>query len=247
MYLQEGVLQIKTSVNTISETRPYTYQTSNGQQKEVASAFVLKDNIIQFDFPKGYNKNLPLVIDPYLVFSTYSGSFTDNWGFTATYDADGNLYSGGIDFGNRFPATIGTFQFQFAGYIDVAILKYSPDGRRLLFATYLGGAGAEVPHSMIVNSSNELIIMGTTSSENFPTSDNAYDRSFNMGDNITPMGGVSYLLGSDLFLSKLNSMGNILEGSTFLGGSRNDGINVATNVTRSYGDEFRGEVNIDKE
>jgi gliding motility-associated-like protein len=247
MYLQDGVLQIKTSVNTISETKPYTYQEVNGKETEVASTFVLKGNIVQFDFPKGYNKKLPLVIDPYLVFSTYSGSFTDNWGFTATYDGNGNLYSGGIEFGNRFPATIGAFQFKFAGYIDVAILKYSPDGRSLLFATYLGGDGAEVPHSMIVNARNELVVMGTTSSANFPTTMNAYDQTFNGGDNFTPMDGVSYVSGSDLFLAKLNSTGNILTGSTLLGGSRNDGINVATNVTRSYGDQFRGEVNIDKE
>jgi hypothetical protein len=152
VYLQDGMLQVKTSVNTVTETKPYTYQPLNGQPKEVASKFVLKNNILHFQFPKGYNKTLPLVIDPYLVFSTYSGSFTDNWGFTATNDPQGNLYSGGIEFGNRFPATIGAFQFSFSGYIDIAILKYSPDGKRLLYATYLGGAGAELPHSMIVNS-----------------------------------------------------------------------------------------------
>ncbi len=54
MYLQDGVLQIKTSVNTMSETKPYTYQPDGDREKEVASRFVLKNNIIQFDFPKGY-------------------------------------------------------------------------------------------------------------------------------------------------------------------------------------------------
>ena len=39
-----------------------------------------------------------LVIDPVLVFSSYSGSTSDNWGFTATYDNLGHAYGGGAQF-----------------------------------------------------------------------------------------------------------------------------------------------------
>jgi hypothetical protein len=244
--LQEGTLQIKTTVNTITESKPYSYQLTGGAEKEVASTFVLKNNLVQFSFPKGYNKNLPLIIDPYLVFSTYSGSFSDNWGFTATPDTTGNLYSGGIEFGALFPTTIGAFQFEFANYVDVAILKYNPTGSTLLYATYLGGIAADVPHSMIVNSNNELIIMGTTGSIDFPITSNAYDNTFNAGEAIFTEASIEYTSGSDLFVAKLNATGNVLSGSTFLGGSSNDGINVSGGVIKSYGDEFRGEVNIDE-
>lgn len=244
--LQEGTLQVKTTVNTMTETKPYSFQPQNGAEKEVASRFVLNKDILQFEFPKGYNRNLPLIIDPYLVFSTYSGSFSDNWGFTATPDAEGNVYSGGIEFGSLFPATIGAFQFRFAGQVDVAILKYNPTGNTLLYATYLGGINAELPHSMIVNANNELIIMGTTGSGNFPVTANAYDSTFNGGENIFTDAAIEYISGSDLFVAKLNTTGNILMGSTFLGGSSNDGINISAQVIKSYGDEFRGEVNIDE-
>ena len=48
-------------------------------------------------------------------------------------------------------------------------------------STYLGGDSDELPHSMVVNSSNELFIFGTTSSINFPTTNGAYQTSFNGG------------------------------------------------------------------
>jgi gliding motility-associated-like protein len=247
--LQEGFLQIRTSVNTVTETKPYSYQPVSGIEQEIPAEFKLQGNILQFSFPKGYNASLPLVIDPVLVFSTYSGSFTDNWGFTATFDNEGNLYSGGIEFGTRFPVTTGVFQFTFAGEIDVALLKFSPDGKRLLYATYLGGSASDVPHSMIVNASNELIVMGTTSSLNFPFSMDAYDKNFNGGPSIDPLGnngGITYDKGSDIFITKFNAAGNGVVGSTFVGGSGNDGINSINDLTRSYGDQFRGEVNIDE-
>ncbi|MBL8156787.1 MAG: hypothetical protein JNM70_21600, partial [Anaerolineae bacterium] len=48
-----------------------------------------------------------LVIDPVVVFSTYSGSNADNFGSTATYDESGHLYGGGSTFGVGYPNTVG--------------------------------------------------------------------------------------------------------------------------------------------
>jgi hypothetical protein len=78
-------------VNTVTEQKPYAYQIIDGKQKEVACNFQLKDNVVSFVFPKGYRKKLPLVIDPTLVYSSYTGATADNWGFTATYDNAGNI------------------------------------------------------------------------------------------------------------------------------------------------------------
>ncbi len=252
--LKDGFLVTTTTVNTVTETPPYSYQQGNGGQQEVASRYVLRGNVLTFAFPDGYRRDAPLVIDPYLVFSTYSGSFTDNWGFTATYDEAGNLYSGGIDFGSRFPATTGAFQVRFSGQTDVAILKYNPEGTGLLYATYIGGGGTDIPHSLIINKADELIIFGTTASVNFPTTQGAYDRTFNGGAFVDPLnsnpnvggGGISYLTGSDLFVSRINATGSTLAASTYIGGSRNDGLNVnAESTIKNYGDQFRGDVNVD--
>jgi PKD repeat protein len=245
---ETGQTIIKTSVGEFKEAQPYSYQLINKKTVDVNSRIVLSDNNrVQFFLPKDYNHSEILTIDPELVFSTFSGSRADNWGHTATYDAQGNLYSGGTVFGIGFPATTGAFQVRYANVIDVGILKFSPDGSELLYATYLGGNGTEVPNSLIVNSKNELLIFGTTSSTNFPTSTNAYQKIFGGGQYAEPLSSVEFLNGSDIFVSKLNAGGSQLTASTYMGGRNNDGISAINTVIRNYGDSFRGEVELDGE
>src|SRR5690606_21696571 len=191
---------------------------------------------------------LPLIIDPTLIFSTYSGSFADNFGFTATYDSKGYLYSGGNVFALGYPTTVGAFQVSYGGgNIDVAITKYDVTGTNLIYSTYLGGNGSEIPHSLVVNNYDELFVFGTTGSANFPVSANAYDQTFNGGTNITGVGmGFVYPNGCDIFITRFNVAGTAIQASTYLGGSGNDGINVAGGLKANYADESRGEIDIDK-
>ena len=253
LFLEENELHIVTSLNEIVEQEPYAYQVIDGQKKRVPCRFKLDGYQVGFEFPMGYDTSYELVIDPVLIFSTYSGSPADNWGNTATFDDTGKLYSGGItnhfrggNFLGEFPATAGAYQTTWGGIWDVAILKYDSAGANVEYATYLGGAGSETPHSLIVNSQDELILFGTTSSTNFPTTVDAYRTSFQGGTNVTPLGGVPFTNGSDIFIAKLNSEGSQLTGSTFLGGAQNDGLNPLNgNLTRNYGDQQRGEVFID--
>ena len=44
------------------------------------------------------------------------------------------------------------------GGTDVAITKYDTSGTQRINSTYLGGGMDELPHSMIVNSVNELFV-----------------------------------------------------------------------------------------
>ncbi|NJL14563.1 MAG: hypothetical protein HC913_17215 [Microscillaceae bacterium] len=246
IFLQDGNLHLQTSMGEIIEKKPYCYQLIEGQKKEVPSEFLLSGQEVRFHFPEGYDRSQALIIDPELVFSTYSGSVSDNWGSTATFDNEGNLYSGGIVFGAGFPTTSGAFDLSFGGGFDVGILKFSADGTELRYATYLGGNDAEFPHSMIVDNQNNLIILGTTSSLNFPITSGAFQTSFAGGQAFQPLSGLTYGFGSDLFISKLNASGNALLGSTFLGGSTNDGINVSAEAgILNYGDQFRGEIIVD--
>ncbi|MCF0057876.1 gliding motility-associated C-terminal domain-containing protein [Dyadobacter sp. CY356] len=244
---ESGQTLVKTSVGSFKEAQPYSFQTINNRTSDVASKIVLSEgNRIQYAFPKDYNHSAILTIDPELIFSTFSGSIADNWGHTATYDGQGNLYSGGTVFGAGFPATVGAFQVKFAAIVDVGILKYTPDGSQLVYATYLGGNDTEVPNSLIVNSKNELLIFGTTASTNFPVSANAYQKVFGGGQFTEPVSGLAFLNGSDIFVSGLSTDGTKLTASTFVGGKNNDGISVTDNVkVKNYGDSFRGEIELD--
>lgn len=229
--LRKGALSLKTEFTELVEQKPYAYQLINGVKKEVACEFVLKNKTITYKLPQGYNKNYELIIDPLLVFAAQSGSTADNFGMTATYDAFGNLYSGGIIFDIGYPTSLGAYSSTFFGpafygNTDVVITKYNSSGNALLFSTYLGGNHTETVNSLIVDKNDNLCFYGVTGSSNFPTTTNAYDNTFNGGVLIGFINnGHRFTYGTDIYVAKFNTTGTTLLASTYIGGSANDGIN----------------------
>ncbi|MBX2966379.1 MAG: gliding motility-associated C-terminal domain-containing protein [Cyclobacteriaceae bacterium] len=246
LYLDNGNLFIETSVGHLIEKKPFTYQVIEGVMCEVKSHYVLENNRIRFFFPEGYDACYELVIDPLLIFSTYSGSTADNWGSTATPGEGGTLYSAGImrgALGGTFPATPGAFQTTYGGGYDVAILKYDSTGSQLLYASHLGGSSNDTPHSLVMDYNGDLIVLGTTSSLDFPVTQNAFSQTFSGGPFTSSNVIEAYPNGSDIFVSRISASGDELKASTFLGGSGNDGINpISGPLTRNYGDEMRGDI-----
>ena len=256
-----GNLLVKTSVGTIIERAPHAWQTTaTGQRQAVVCRYVLAGTVVRFALGK-YDTGRPLTIDPVVVFATYSGSVANNWGFTATYDPQGNLYSGGIAFEAGYPANPGAFQTTFAGLIDIAIIKYNTSVSGLaarVWATYLGGDKADFPHSLVVNNQGELLVLGSSGSADYPTTLGALQSTFGGGTVASPFGyGAPYNspTGSDLVITRLAADGAALVGSTFLGGSGNDGLlplnpSVSPNsavpqLAHNYGDPFRGDILVD--
>lgn len=260
-------LIIKTTLNEMVEHEPYAYQVIDGKTIEVPCNYVLKKNTVSFSFPQGYNKEYELIIDPVLVFATSSGSVADNFGFTATYDAKGNLYSGGIAFFPGYPV-VNAYDSTYNGVStgapdsipDVVITKYDSTGTYLHYSTYIGGAhSSETVSSLIIDSQNDLFLFGATGSFDFPTTKGAYDTTFNGGGpaEVFTGSGTHYSWGSDIYVAKLSPGGNQLLASTFIGGSKNDGLNVNNlpsssggeigpdSMQYNYGDQYRGEIQLD--
>ena len=221
-----GNLRIATDVGTITELAPHAWQTdAAGQEHPVACAFSLAGHRVGFQVGR-YDATRPLVIDPTVVFATYTGSTADNWGHTATYDSQGNLYSAGTVFAQGYPTTFGAFDPTFNGSVDVAIIKYNPAANgpsARIYATYLGGEGTDVAHRLAVDGAGELVLLGTTSSAGFPHSLFSSSR-FKGGPSISPEYSFEYPQGTDLFVTRLSADGRRLLGSTFLGGSGTDGL-----------------------
>ena len=251
IWLKKGVLHIKTSLNELTELLPVAYQIINNVRKEIKCSYQLKNDRIRFSFPEGYNRNNDLIIDPVLVFSSFSGSYANNFGYTASFDSKGFLYAGGSVFQTSelggYPVTTGAYQTEWAGiHTDMGLSKYDTTGHNLIYSTYLGGTKADLPHSLYVNDNYELYILGTTGSFDFPTSADAYDNSFNGGPYTTTFGyGIAFQYGIDMVISRLSSDGTALLSSTYLGGSSNDGFNSAPALKYNYGDEFRGDIFVD--
>lgn len=231
-------LIIGTSVGELKELAPYSYQPTQAGRKEVNARYIIKGNELHFSV-KNYDATAVLVIDPTLVFCSFTGSRADNWGFTATYGADGSMYGGGIVREEGFPVSVGAFESSYQGGgedWDMGIIKLSPDGSKRVYATYIGGKLDEQPHSLIVNAQQELIIAGRTKSNDYPV----------MGIGKVGAGG-SY----DIVVTKLNAAGTALVGSLRIGGTGDDGVNIKTgrdgenSLQQNYGDDGRSEVIVD--
>jgi len=237
-------LVIGTSVGDLKELNPYSYQYDVKGKKEVSCKYRLKNDIVSFDV-KDYDRASTLIIDPTLIFCSFTGSTADNWGFTATYGPDGSMYGGGIVFGAGFPVSPGAFQTTFAGGsasgfgngFDIGIIKLTPNGNNRVYATYIGGSGNEMPQSLVCDPQGELVVAGRSSSPDYPTKPSG---------NLNGTGG-----GFDIIITKLNAAGTALIGSKRIGGSANDGANItdygggATSLQHNYGDEARSEVILD--
>ncbi len=253
--LERGALRLKTTVNELVEQSPYAYQWINGKRVEVPCEFALENNTVHFNFPSGYNRGFELIIDPQVVFSASSGSIASNFGHACTYDADGNLYSGGIVYGTGYPIKLGVDNVFHGGNEDVVITKYNTLGTDIVYSTYLGGLSDEIVTSLMVDASNNLFLFGVTGSDDFPVSANACYPSFKGGPAYNPHvnNGNDYPDGTDIFVSKFSAKGDALLGSTFIGGSLNDGINSndvnpgpLDSLQYNYGDYYRGELELDK-
>lgn len=240
----EGNLHTKHPFGEIIESAPKAWNLDeNGKKSYVEIAFQLKDNIVSYILLGNFNKNQTLVIDPELTFSTFTGSTSDNWGFTAAPDQSARVFAAGIAFGTGYPIVTGSFDPSFnGGSFDIGISKFNALGTQLIFSSYIGGLGVETPHSIVCNANNELYIMGATSSADFPMPGTPFDASFNGGGSFTE-NGLTFN-GSDIYVTRLSANGASLLSSTFMGGSGTDGINSSV-LHYNYGDQFRGSIELD--
>lgn len=260
LMLRGDNLVVRTSVLDIVELAPYAYQIVGWDTVEVPASYELRGDVVTIALG-AYNADWPLVIDPYLHFSTYTGSTADNWGTTSAYDSYKNCYTAGLVFGNGYPTSVGAYDGSFNGSVDVGIFKFDTNGTHRHYATYLGGSYADMPHSMFVNAFDELVIFGTTGSGDFPVTPSAFDTSFNGGTYLRYENDqtIVYPNGSDIFISRFSADGTHLQASTYVGGTGNDGLNYESwfnsgnnsfdiimlgndSLYFNYGDGARGEL-----
>jgi len=151
-----------------------------------------------------------------LIFGTYlGGSGEDDAIMGVRLDADRNLYVAGHTKSVDFPVTPGAPQAQAGGQSDCYLAKVSADGRRLLYATYLGGRENEfAEHRLALTPDGCMLLSGFAGSANFPTTEGVFQRSSKgRGDG---------------FLTRLSADGTRWRFSTLLGGSQNDNMLMPT-------------------
>lgn len=202
-----GELEVSTLWGTIVESCPYIYQIDGEDQIVLSGTYeIISDNSFGFAVDvEQYNSNLPLIIDPVLIYSSYLGGWAGDFGWGIEIDSTGDMYLSGQTTSSSFPVVF-PYQDAFAGATDVFVTKMGLDGT-LEFSTFFGGIGQEEYPRLATDNEYNVYVSGRTYSEDFPVYA-AYSSSLNGN--------------SDVFAFKMNSTGDVLLFSTFLGGNSDD-------------------------
>ncbi|MBI5307397.1 MAG: SBBP repeat-containing protein [Planctomycetes bacterium] len=116
-----------------------------------------------------------------LVYSTFLGGSSDDYGYGIALDASGNAYVTGDTESTDFPTTTGAFDTSHNGGADAFVTKLSPTGSALVYSTFLGGSSYDNGDGIALDASGNAYVTGYTYSTNFPITPGVFDTSFNGG------------------------------------------------------------------
>jgi hypothetical protein len=103
-----------------------------------------------------------------LAWFSYLGGTGTDFGLDIILDKDNNVYVGGITESTDFPVVDAVQSKSGGAGRDSFVAKVSPDGRKLIYSTFLGGSAEDSGAFLALNPEGNLIAVGQTSSENFP-------------------------------------------------------------------------------
>ncbi|MGA8221160.1 MAG: kelch repeat-containing protein [Candidatus Acidiferrales bacterium] len=258
---EAGDVVANTNDGQVFLRKPVMYQLSaenfaasnsgDAARKYVNGRFILRGkNRVSFE-PADYDSSRPLIIDPVFVFASYLGGSAVDTAIGIAIDSNGNAYVTGGTLSADFPKATNTYggtgancggadgDLAFACG-DAFLSKINPTGTTLISSTYFGGSDADIGISVTLDPSNNVYLVGSTRSANFPNFSGvpgtpAFQSQLNEGG-ITPCGtGAAPHPCDDGFIVKVSPAGTAIY-SSFLGGSDADTIyNVAAD---SSGDAF---------
>ncbi|MBP9008611.1 MAG: SBBP repeat-containing protein, partial [Methanospirillum sp.] len=222
---EDGSLQVVTSFGNLTERAPYSYQVIDGNTIEVESSYQIFENG-EVGYTIGeYDPVYPLIIDPYLEYSTLLGGNLEDYGMDIARDSSGDVYVTGYtsscNFPLRDPTVINTAYLKFNGsychnsrdaFITKIGINQTTGNASITFSTYLGGDKADFGRGIAVDSLKNIYVTGDTFSEDFPI--------------MLPFAYGDRLHGSnDAFVIKLDPTGAIIRWSDYLGGNFADQAN----------------------
>ncbi len=214
---RQGNLVLHTQKGVLRQHRPIVYQEINGHKKVIAGSYVLLGKQEVGFKVATYEPSQRLVIDPVLSYSTYLGGSSGDIGRALAVDLQGNVYVAGGTGSSDFP-TKNALDSTLGGG-DAFVTKFNPNASAtasLVYSTYLGGSSSDDGNGIATDLRGNVYVTGSTSSVDFPTSENAFARNLSSFSNA--------------FVTKLNEGGDRLLYSTYLGGSGGNGANYGNAI-----------------
>ncbi len=208
--MNNGSIVYKNRLGQITENKPISFQ----NQIPIETSFIVNNNTISFSVPI-YDSKQDLIIDPSLVWATYYGGSSSDYGAGCTVDTSKNLYLAGYSNSTTAIAS-GGYQNSFGGgNYDAFLVKFNPSGTRL-WATYYGGSDDDQGKYCALDANGNIYLTGQTRSSS----------------NIASSGHQNSLGGNeDGFLVKFNASGTRIW-ATYYGNTGDDyGNSIAIDVS----------------
>jgi hypothetical protein len=144
-----------------------------------------------------------------LEFTKFLYGAEDDWAWDLTLGNDGSIYITGFTLSHDFPTTSGAYQTEIIGTGNAFVSKVDETDFTLVASTLLGGFEADYSNCIILDPFGNLVVVGTTSSDDFPITPDAMQK--NMGGNTS---------NEDLFLTVFTPDLTEVRYSTYIGGSK---------------------------
>jgi hypothetical protein len=207
--VDSGDLIVGTGDGDVRLKAPRVYQEQEASSRTAVRgrfALLARDRVgFEID---DYDRSRMLVIDPVLTYSTYLGGTNTEMLPSIAVDSGASIYVTGATNSTDFPVTVGP-AYQAGATSNVFVAKFDPTGATLVFATYIGGTGADTSVGIAVDAATNVYIAGTTTSTNFPTM-NAFQT--------TPVSPGN----PHTFVTELSSSGASLIYSSYFSGNQTD-------------------------
>ena len=139
-----------------------------------------------------------------LLFSNLLKGSNDDYGYGIALDSFNNIFVSGYTTSPNFNITLNAYQKTSKGNGDLFLTEFNFNGSTLIYSTYLGGLNYDIGYSLAINNKNDIILMGETTSADFPL--------------VNPVSS-SLQSGNAIFISMFNESSQKLFYSTFLTGN----------------------------
>ncbi len=152
-------------------------------------------------------------------FGSYLGGSGTDWGYDVAVSGQGDILNRDYEFSSgesrsiwvvgrttssNFPTTSGSTQLHGASDAFITRMKRTATQVAPVYSAYIGGSGEDAAHGIALDAAGNAYVTGWTTSNDFATTSNAFDRTYN---------GCS-----DIFVVKVAGDGTLLY-ATYLGGS----------------------------
>lgn len=207
----DGSLRSATEAAAWSLKPPVAYQNGGSGPRMVGVRFVAVEDSNWGLAVEPYDRSTALIIDPVLSYSSYHGGTLFDQANAVATDASKNIFIAGETWSTNLTAVNATQSYRKSGK-DAFLVKFAPDGKTILTATYFGGNGDDIATGLAV-SGTTVLVAGETNSGDLAGSSGRY-QSVNRG-------------GKDGVITRIQ-LGTTTEilGTTYLGGASSDRVSA---------------------